>query len=267
MGDPRKARKKYKTPSHPWQKARLDEESELVNEYGLKNKKEIWKMNSILANFTNQSKKLVAIQTKQADLEKINLIKKLKSYGLLEENQTFEDILNLTVKDIMEKRLETLVHRKGLAKTMKQSRQLITHSHIMVGNKTITAPSFLVTKPLENSISFCEESPLANPDHAERIVKEDTKPKKKEDKEKVESKKEDNEESSDDADKKEKVKSKKPKASKKEDKVKKDNKKSSDDADKKEEVKSEKNTKESEETKKEDDKSEDTVIEGKKTEE
>ena len=45
MGDPRKTRKKYDTPQHPWQKERMDQESVFLKEYGLKNKKEIWKMN------------------------------------------------------------------------------------------------------------------------------------------------------------------------------------------------------------------------------
>ena len=40
MGDPRKLRKKYYPPSHPWQKIRIDEEKILMKDYGFKNKKE-----------------------------------------------------------------------------------------------------------------------------------------------------------------------------------------------------------------------------------
>jgi len=182
MGDPRKARKTYRTPSHPWQKARLDEETELAVGYGLKNKSEIWKMNSILTNFTNQSKKLVTLMTKQAEKEKLSLIKKLKSIGLLEQNQGFEDILNLTVKNIMERRLQTIVHRKGLAKTMKQARQFITHSEIMVGDKKIKSPSYIVNIDEEKKISFSSKSPFSNPDHPERVIKEKKPVKKKSEK-------------------------------------------------------------------------------------
>ena len=142
MGDPRKARKKYKTPSHPWQKDRLEEETKLAEEYGLKNKEEIWKMDSFLKNFTNQTKKLVTLTSKQAEKEKLNLIKKLKTLGLLKSNQDFENILNLTIRDIMERRLQTLVHRKGLAKTMKQARQLIIHSHINIDEKRKHSTSY-----------------------------------------------------------------------------------------------------------------------------
>ena len=179
MGDPRKARKKYRTPSHPWRKERLEEENKLAIEYGLKNKEEIWKMDSLLSNITNQSKKLVTLISGQAEKEKLNLIKKLKSLGLLKENQGFEDILNLNIKNIMERRLQTLVHRKGLAKTMKQSRQFITHYHIMVGNKRITSPAYLVKVEEESKISFTGKSALASVDHPERVIQEKAPVKKK----------------------------------------------------------------------------------------
>jgi small subunit ribosomal protein S4 len=185
MGDPRKSRKKYKTPSHPWQKQRLDIESKLATDYGLKNKKDVWKMNSILKNFTNQSKKLVTLRTKQAEVEKLNLIKKLKSLGLIKENQGFEEILNLTIKDVMERRLQSFVHRKGLARTMKQSRQMITHEQIMVADKKITSPSYLVNIAEESKIQFSPTSPFFNSDHPELVIKKTEKAspaKKKEDK-------------------------------------------------------------------------------------
>ncbi|TKJ17634.1 30S ribosomal protein S4 [Candidatus Woesearchaeota archaeon B3_Woes] len=183
MGDPRKARKKYKTPSHPWQKARLEEETKLAEEYGLKNKEEIWKMDSFIKNFTNQSKKLVTLVSKQAEKEKLNLIKKLKTLGLLKQNQGFENILNLTIRDVMERRLQTLVHRKGLAKTMKQARQLIIHSHINIGDQRITSPSYLINIDEEKKISFASKSAFSSPDHPERVIKELKAKKKTEEKE------------------------------------------------------------------------------------
>ena len=189
MGDPKKSRKKYRTPGHPWQKERLEEESALAIEYGLKNKKEIWNMNTIHSNFAQQSKKLVTLVTKQAEQEKLQLIKKLKKLSLLKESQGFEDILSISIKDLMERRLQTLVHRKGLAKTMKQSRQFITHSHIMIGDKKIKSPSYLVSTEEEKKICFTSKSALSSVDHPERKIEEKmiVKKKKVEDKE-VESK-------------------------------------------------------------------------------
>jgi small subunit ribosomal protein S4 len=179
MGDPRKARKKYRTPGHPWKKERLEEENQLAIEYGLKNKKEIWIMNTILSNYAQKSKKLVTMFSVQAEKEKLQLIKKLKKLALLKESDGFEDILSITIKDIMERRLQTLVHRKGLAKTMKQARQFIVHSHIMVGDKKIKSPSYLLSVEEESKIGFISKSALASLDHPERKINEKLSVKKK----------------------------------------------------------------------------------------
>ncbi len=191
MGDPRRIRKKYSGPRHPWQKSRLDEERTLIREYGLKNKKELWKINSKFKKFTNQAKNLITLTTEQGKLEKKQLINKLARLGLLSIDANEEDVLNLNAKDIFERRLQTLVFRKGLAKTMKQSRQFIVHEHIRIDGKKLTSPSHLVTLKEESTIEFCQTSSLSDHEHPERttskIIEEEAV---KEEKEKKETKKE-----------------------------------------------------------------------------
>ena len=174
MGDPRKQKKKFSTPSHPWQKERIDEEKDLIREYGLKNKKEIWKMDSFLKKSFLQAKKLSADKTKQGEKEKIQLLTKLKLLGLLPEAAHLDDVLELTLKDILERRLQSIIFRKGLARSMKQARQFITHEHIAVNSKKITAPGFLVSKKNEDRIDFSPKSKLIDEMHPERIQKKET---------------------------------------------------------------------------------------------
>jgi len=175
MGDPKKQRKKYSMPKNPWQKERIEQEKENLKEYGLKNKKEIWKLVSMIREFSNQVKKLIATKTEQAEKEKKLLLQKLQSLGLIEKTAQLDDVLSLTTKDIMERRLQTIVHRKGLAKSMKQARQFIVHGHIKVNNRKVTVPSYLVKKEEENLITFDQKSTLANPNHPERVVKKEKK--------------------------------------------------------------------------------------------
>src|SRR3989338_6676618 len=144
MGDPKKQRKKYSGPMHPWQAARIEEERVILKDYGLKNKKEIWKMNSLLRNFSRQAKKLVAIQTKQAELERKQLMKKISSLGLISEGAKLEDVLAITLRNLLDRRLQTLVHKKNLARSIKQARQFIIHENKMVGNEKMPTPSYLV---------------------------------------------------------------------------------------------------------------------------
>lgn len=153
MGDPKKQKKAYKTPFHPWEKERIDVEKSLSREYGLKNKKEIWRVNSQLANFKAQAKKCAAATTEQLQKEKTQLIKRLQRLGLLGAEAGLDDVLGLTVDDIMQRRLQTLVVKQKLATTVKQARQFIVHGHITLDGKKVTVPSVLVTKDLEGKIA------------------------------------------------------------------------------------------------------------------
>ena len=145
MGDPKKQRKKFSKPSHPWQKERIEAERGILKQYGLRRKYEIWKMDSMLKKFLHRAKVVIGEKTSQSDMEKKQLLDRLHSLGLLKKDSKVEDVLNLTLKDVLERRLQTLVCRKQMAKTMLQARQFITHENIAVGNKKITAPSYLVS--------------------------------------------------------------------------------------------------------------------------
>lgn len=178
MGDPRKARKKYSTPIHPWQKFRIEDEKVLIQEYGLKNKKEIWKIASKVKGFSRQAKNLIARTTPQGEKEKRQLILRLNRLGLLSQEANLDDVLGLETRDLMERRLQTMVLRKGLAKSPRQARQFIIHQHIMVGNKLMTSPNYLVKMGEETTIAFAPTSQLSDPEHPEREEKREI-PKKK----------------------------------------------------------------------------------------
>ena len=170
MGDPRRFRKKYSSPSHPWQKVRIDEETALKKEFGIPSNTEIWKMVSKLKDFKDRVKKLMPQVGKQAEIEKAQLIAKLQSLSLLQTGEGLDKVLSLTLKNVMDRRLQSLLVKKGLARTMKQARQMITHEHVLVKDKKITAPSYLVNIAEEGSISFHTISPFENNMHPERIV-------------------------------------------------------------------------------------------------
>ena len=179
MGDPKRPRRKYSKPVHPWQKFRIEDEKTLIEEYGLKNKKEIWKIDSKVKGFSRQAKSLIARTTPQGEKEKMQLLTKLNKLGLLSERADLDDVLGLEVRDLMNRRLQTIVFKKGLAKSVKQARQFIIHQHIMVGNKKITVPSYLVKRGEEDTISFAQASQLFDPEHPEREKKQAKKKTKK----------------------------------------------------------------------------------------
>ncbi|MBI5798262.1 30S ribosomal protein S4 [Candidatus Woesearchaeota archaeon] len=171
MGDPRKQRKKYSGPQHPWQRTRLEEEKVYVEEYGLHNKKDLWKMSSKLAHFKQQAKSLIARRGEQAEQEQKLFLQKLTRMSLISAEGTIDDVLSLTVKDLLERRLQTLVFRKGLAHSSSQARQFIVHGHIFVHGQKMNVPSYLVPFSHDAAITFNPKSALSDPEHPERQIK------------------------------------------------------------------------------------------------
>tara|TARA_Y100000310_G_scaffold272474_1_gene287451 strand:+ start:17201 stop:17851 length:651 start_codon:yes stop_codon:yes gene_type:complete len=177
MGDPGKTRKKYSTPRHPWQRDRLEREKVLKKEFGLKNKKEIWKANSELKRYTSQAKRLIGLKNEQSEKEKRDLLARLQRFNLVTGETKVEEVLNLTVNDILVRRLQTMVVKKDLARSMEQARQFIVHGHIVVNNRKVTVPSYMVSRDEEFKIVFDSVSSLSKEDHPERFNPEEAKKK------------------------------------------------------------------------------------------
>ncbi len=169
MGDPKKLRKKYTTPSHPWNEAAILENKELTFAYGLGTKREIFIADSFVKKYRGIAKRLMIDESPQATLERSQMLGKLQNLGLLQAGADVKDVLGLSEKDVLARRLQTLVFKKGLARSVKQARQFITHRHIKVGEKEITSPGYLVSVAQEAVITFKENSALADIEHAERV--------------------------------------------------------------------------------------------------
>jgi len=176
MGDPKFSRRSYDTPSHPWQGERIKAEVVLVNQFGLKNKTEVWKAQSVLRNFRKQARELQALLRTgdaQAKRESDALIAKCGRMGVLPlEGATLNDILVLKEEDILGRRLQTLVFEKGMASTVKQARQMIVHGHIFMNGHRVTVPGYIVLRKEESSIEYAPASPFTDDMHPMRISAE-----------------------------------------------------------------------------------------------
>ena len=169
MGDPKFPSKHYNTPSHPWQKTRIEQERTLTHQYGLKSKKEIWKADTKVREMRRQARKLTAkANDEQAQKEKTLLLNKLSRLGMLEQGAALEDVLRMAPENILDRRLQTQVYLQGLASTVKQSRQLIIHGHISVEGAVNRVPGMIVTKTQEKNITYSPSSALNSDLHPVR---------------------------------------------------------------------------------------------------
>lgn len=148
---------KYSYPLKPWSRERIAQEKKLLADYGLRRKHEVWRAQGILRNFRQSARQLVAAKDKAAELLLLNKMAKL---GLIRPDATLDDVLALTTENILERRLQTIVARKGIATTPLQARQFIVHGHITVDGQRVRWPNTLVSVDEEQKISLAEKSKL-----------------------------------------------------------------------------------------------------------
>ncbi len=170
MGDPGKIKKKYASPLHPWVRTRIEEERVIRKEYGLKTKTEIWKADSLLRSMKHQAKQLIAREDAQSLVEEKLLKDRLVNLGLIAADNKLVDVLSLNIRHVLDRRLQTVLVRKGLARSHRQARQMIVHRHVRVGDQVMDAPNYLVKKSEENVLAFVVRSPFSDSGHPERAV-------------------------------------------------------------------------------------------------
>jgi small subunit ribosomal protein S4 len=163
--------KTYSKPKRPFDKTRLDEEAQIKKEFGLKNKKEIWKADANINSLREKAKKLISADEKEQQA----LFDRLKKIGINVE--TIADILSLTKQDYLKRRLQTVLVTKKLATTTKSARQLITHKKVLINGRVVNRPSYIVPIELENKISLKPSKPRTKKEEPKQEeVTEEAKP-------------------------------------------------------------------------------------------
>jgi len=159
MGDIRKPRKQYTQPRKRWDKNRIERDKKLKLLYGLKNTKELRRFETFLRKKRMNAKKLLALPLDKRLAREEELIRSLNNYGILPLDAKLDDVLGLGIENLLEKRLQTIVWRKDMAKTIKQARQFITHGHIAINGRKVDAPNYLV-KTAELGVIAYYKGPL-----------------------------------------------------------------------------------------------------------
>mmetsp|Transcript_22961 Transcript_22961/g.32330 ORF Transcript_22961/g.32330 Transcript_22961/m.32330 type:complete len:191 (+) Transcript_22961:41-613(+) len=162
-GRQRNKSKTFKTPRRPFEKERLDAELKLVGEYGLKNKREVWRVQYTLSRVRKRARELLTLDEKDPMrlFEGAALVRRLHRLGVLDdEKMALDYVLSLTVENFLDRRLQTLVLKHGLAKSFHHARVLVRQRHIVVGRQVVDVPSFIVRTDSEKHIGFSPNSPF-----------------------------------------------------------------------------------------------------------
>ena len=160
MGDPKYPRKVWRKPKRPLNYELKMDELQTLGTFGLRTKRELWKAHTELSRVRQQARSLLALtQEARAEKEPI-LLKSLSRIGLVSENASLDDVLNLKPTDLLARRLQTIVSNKLGFKTPYQARQAVIHGHIMIGDRKVDIPSYTVTVAEEGSVKFSPESKI-----------------------------------------------------------------------------------------------------------
>jgi len=160
---PKKFGKVSSTPRRPFEKARLDQELQLIGQFGLRNKKEVWRVKFTLAKIRAAARDLLTLEEKDPKrlFEGNALLRRLVQTGVLSEDKMKLDyVLGLKVDDFLERRLQTQVFKLGLAKSIHHARVLIKQRHIRVRKQVVNIPSFIVRLESQKHIDFSLKSPF-----------------------------------------------------------------------------------------------------------
>lgn len=173
MGDPRKQKKKYVAPKKPFDSDRFEQELQLIGTYGLRNKRELWKHKTDLSHYRRNARHMLALSVSEREQNERELVTKLTRVGILRAEPTLDRVLDLTLEDMLERRLQTIVFRKGLASSMHHARQLVTHGHVALDGARVNTPQRLITVSEEERLQYTTKSPLNDMSHPARIAASD----------------------------------------------------------------------------------------------
>ena len=158
MGDPKTSRRVWKKPKRPLNYDLIMDELKTLGTFGLKTKRELWKTQTELSRVRLQARSLLALRQDERERKEPILMQSLSKIGLVNEDSTLDDVLNLQVTDLLSRRLQTIAQRKLYFKTPYQARQAIVHGHIMIGDSVVTIPSYIVKTDEEAKIHLIPES-------------------------------------------------------------------------------------------------------------
>lgn len=161
-----------------FEKERIDSEVKLCGEYGLKNKREIWRTQLVLSKLRKRARDLLTLDEhdERRIFEGNALLRRMFKFGLLAKDKEngLDYVLAVTLHKMLERRLQTRVFKLKIARSIHHARVLIKGRHIAVAGKVVDVPSFMVTVENENKISLHNRSPLNGGKPGRRLRKKKT---------------------------------------------------------------------------------------------
>ncbi|HIH49987.1 MAG: 30S ribosomal protein S4 [Candidatus Micrarchaeaceae archaeon] len=154
MGAPKRNRKHFEKPKERWNIERIKSDNALKDEYGLKNMKELWKVQSEVSRIRGNVRELLSASGTESENVRERIIGRLTKLGLATQSTTLDNLLDLKESNLLDRRLQTIVFKRGMARSAKQARQITVHGFISINGRRVNRPGYMVDVETEKSIGY-----------------------------------------------------------------------------------------------------------------
>lgn len=150
-----------------WKKEDNDRQTQVMRRYHIQKREDYLQYNRIVGQITKITNKLSLLppddpyRKKTAD----QLLHRLFTMGVLPSDATLSQCSELAVSAFCRRRLSTIMVTSKMAETMKEAVTFIEQGQVRVGPDVIADPAFLVTRPMEDFVTWVDSSKIRRKIH------------------------------------------------------------------------------------------------------
>lgn len=145
-----------------WKSDQNIREVKILRRYHIQKREDLHKYNKLVGEVKKLCHKLIKLDPRDLYRTKMTeaLLEKLFSMGVITNTKSLAIANALTSSAFCRRRLPVIMVRNKMAETLKEAVAFIEQGHIRVGPETVSDPAFLVTRSLEDFVTWVDTSKI-----------------------------------------------------------------------------------------------------------
>ncbi|CAI4039523.1 hypothetical protein SMKI_08G1910 [Saccharomyces mikatae IFO 1815] len=146
-----------------WKQDQGHRDTQVMRTYHIQNREDYHKYNRICGDIRRLANKLSLLPPTDPFRRKHEqlLLDKLYAMGVMTTKSKISDLENkVTVSAICRRRLPVIMHRLKMAETIQDAVKFIEQGHVRVGPNLINDPAYLVTRNMEDYVTWVDNSKI-----------------------------------------------------------------------------------------------------------
>jgi len=137
-------------------------ELEIIRRYYIQRREDYYKYNKLVGEIRKIAHRLSKLDPRDPFRIKMTqqLLDKLYNMGLINTKKGLSQCEKITASSFCRRRLPVVMVRLKMCQHLKQAVTLIEAGHVRVGPETVTDPAFLVTRTMEDFVTWVDSSKI-----------------------------------------------------------------------------------------------------------